>query len=68
MAISVLRIKEESTTKHPRENFLNLKEDLEEKRDTELTAERNSSENGFNGKKREPQKQLFADFLENRSS
>ena len=33
------RIREESTTKHPKENPLILKEDLEEKRDIELRAE-----------------------------
>ena len=33
------RIREESTTKYPKENPLNLKEDLEEKRDIELRAE-----------------------------
>ena len=36
---SFFRIKKESTTKHPKENFLNLKENLEEKRDLELRAE-----------------------------
>ena len=36
---SFFRIREESTTKHPKENSLNLKEDLEEKRDTEWRAE-----------------------------
>ena len=36
---SFLRIKEESATKYPKENSLNLKEDLEEKRDIEFTAE-----------------------------
>ena len=36
---SFFRIREESTTKHPKENSLNLKEDLEEKRDIELRAE-----------------------------
>ena len=36
---SFFRIREESTTKHPKENPLNLKEDLEEKRDIELRAE-----------------------------
>ena len=33
------RIREGSTTKHPKANSLNLKEDLEEKRDIELRAE-----------------------------
>ena len=33
------RIREESTTKHPKENPLNLKGDLEEKRDFGLRAE-----------------------------
>ena len=33
-------MREESTTKHPKENPLNLKEDLEEKSDIELKAER----------------------------
>ena len=33
------RIREGSTTKHPKENSLNLKEDLEEKKDIELRAE-----------------------------
>ena len=37
---SFFRIREESTTKHPKENPLNLKEDLEEKGDIELRAER----------------------------
>ena len=36
---SFFRIREESTTKHPKENSSNLKEDLEEKRDIELRAE-----------------------------
>ena len=36
---SFFRIREESTTKHPKENSLNLKEDLEERRDIELRAE-----------------------------
>ena len=36
---SVFRIKEESTTKHPKENSLNPKEEVEEKRDIELRAE-----------------------------
>ena len=35
-------IGEESKTKHPKKNPLNLKEDLEEKRDIELRAEQNS--------------------------
>ena len=38
---SFFQIREESTTKHPKENPLTLKEDLEEKRDIELRAERN---------------------------
>ena len=42
MAISVnssfCRIREDSTTKHPQENSLNLKADLEEKRYIELRA------------------------------
>ena len=33
------RIREGSTTKRPKENSLNLKEDLEEKKDIELRAE-----------------------------
>ena len=33
------RIRGGSTTKHPKENSLNLKEDLEEKKDIELRAE-----------------------------
>ena len=37
---SFFRIREESTTKYPKENPLNLKEDLEEKGDIELRAER----------------------------
>ena len=37
---SFFRIREEPTTKHPKENPLNLKEDLEEKGDIELRAER----------------------------
>ena len=37
---SFFRIREESTTKHPKKNPLNLKEDLEEKGDIELRAER----------------------------
>ena len=37
---SFFRIREESTTKHRKENPLNLKEDLEEKGDIELRAER----------------------------
>ena len=37
---SFFRIREESITKHPKENTLNLKEDLEEKGDIELRAER----------------------------
>ena len=36
---SFFRIREGSTTKHPKENSLNLKEDLEEKKDIELRAE-----------------------------
>ena len=36
------RIREGSTTKRPRENSLNLKEDLEEKKDIELRAEENT--------------------------
>ena len=36
---SFFRIREESTTKHPKENPSNLKEDLEEKRDIELRAD-----------------------------
>ena len=36
---SIFRIREDSTTKHPKENSLNLKEDLEEKRDIELGTE-----------------------------
>ena len=44
-------IREESNTKHPKENRLNLKEDLEEKRDIELRAEQSFYENGFNSKK-----------------
>ena len=39
-ASSFFRIKKESTTKHPKENLLNLKEDLKEKGDIELRAER----------------------------
>ena len=35
------QIREESTIRHPKYNFLNLKEDLEEKRDIELRAEGN---------------------------
>ena len=37
---SFFRIREESTTMHRKENPLNLKEDLEEKGDIELRAER----------------------------
>ena len=36
---SFFRIREESTTQHPKVNHLNLKEELEEKRDIELRAE-----------------------------
>ena len=36
---SFFQIREESTTKHPKENFLNIKEDLEENRDIKLRAE-----------------------------
>ena len=36
---SFFRIREESTTKHPKENSLNLQENLEEKRDIELREE-----------------------------
>ena len=36
---SFFQIREESTTKHLKENPLNLKEELEEKRDIELRAE-----------------------------
>ena len=36
---SFFGIREESTTKHPKENSSSLKEDLEEKRDIELRAE-----------------------------
>ena len=39
---SFYQMREESTTKHPKENPLNLKEGLEEKGDIELRAERNS--------------------------
>ena len=35
----VFRIREDSTSNHPKESSLNLKEDLEEKRDIELRAE-----------------------------
>ena len=37
--VLLFRIREESTIKHPKENSLNLKEDLEEKRNIELRAE-----------------------------
>ena len=37
---SFFRIREESTTNHPKENPLNLKEDLEEKGYIELRAQR----------------------------
>ena len=33
------RIREESTTEQPKENFLNFEEDLEKKRDIELRLE-----------------------------
>ena len=33
------RIREEFTSKHPKENSLNLKEDLQKKRDIELRRE-----------------------------
>ena len=50
---SVFRIREEPTTKHPKENFLNLKEDLEERL---LNYKQKQA-------KQELQKQLFAGFL-----
>ena len=39
---SFFRIRDESTTKLSKGNSLNLKQDLEEKRDTELRAKRSS--------------------------
>ena len=39
LANSFFLIREESTTKHPKENSLNIKEDLEEKRDIEFKSE-----------------------------
>ena len=37
--LRIPRIREEPTTKHPKEDSLNLKEDLEEKTDIDLRAE-----------------------------
>ena len=59
---------EESTTKHPKENSLNLKKDPEEKRDINYKSRRKSLRKNINSKKQELQKQLFAGFLENRCS
>ena len=42
--VLLFRIREESTIKHPKENSLNLKEDLEEKRNIELRAEGSAQE------------------------
>ena len=39
LILRFFRIREGSTTKRPKENSLNLKEDLEEKKDIELRAE-----------------------------
>ena len=56
------QIKEEPTTKHPKENFLNLEEDFWG-RTIKLRAE--TSTQKVNSKKQELQKQLFADFYQN---
>ena len=58
---SFFQIRGESTTKHPKENSLNLEEDLW-RRPTELRAETSSQKRNINSKKRELQKQLFAIF------
>ena len=55
---SFLRIKEESTTKHVNENFLNFKENLGERL---LNYKQKQA-------KQELQKQLLADFFQNRCS
>ena len=42
LILLIFRIREGSITKRPKENSLNLKEDLEEKKDIELRAEENT--------------------------
>ena len=63
---SFFQIREEPTTKHPKENSLDLEEDLW-KRPIELRAETSPLEE-INSKKQEWQKQLFADFHQNKCS
>ena len=64
---SFFQIREEPTTKHPKENSLNLEDDLW-RRPIKLRAKTSTQEETSNSKKQELQKQLFADFHQNKRS
>ena len=61
------QIREEPTTKHPKENSLNLEDDLW-RRPIKLRAETSTQKETSNSKKQELQKQLFAEFHQNKRS
>ena len=61
------QIREEPTTKHPKENSINLEDDLW-RRPIKLRAETSTQEETSNSKKQELQKQLFAEFHQNKRS
>ena len=65
--ISFFQIREEPTTKHLKENSLNIEEDLG-RRPIELRAETKPLRRYINSKKEEWQKQLFTDFHRNKCS